>query len=534
MKIVLNKNDDRVMLELLSGSYTGTPDAHVFFIKYPLAYLIKTLYTIVPTLHWYGILLLGSQLLALATILYCVIQKSDSTRKMIGKSLVLILLYSFFWMQRISNASFTYAAAALGTAAIVFLATNKMNLQKYIYAVFLLIATFCWRQAVFLMVAPMCGILFLPLLFENKKIHWKVLLAPCILCITLFTIQYVHKNAYSGKEWSMYQEYDAYRAQVYDYVKFPDYEENQELYTENGISKSEYLALKTWNVAVVGEDSIPIFQAIYENVKQEQYSVSDIIEAVQLVLYKFLQDDCRIYNFAALIVWGLGTVACLCQKKRNEILLHGCLTGIYILQYLYLGIQGRILERVVAPMYLLLFLLGVIQLYRNRMIVEKNLNRFILVNLLVITAGMFTCEWKSCRENNIEQWRINKDYEKLVSYCNSHTENYYIIDTVTLREYTDNIHWIQEKKQENNYIMMGDWHAFSPMYYQKLAHRFDSSDLKKLAVEQDNVYVIWKAGMNMSYLKDLWETSSIEIEKEKNVRGKYMTFCVRKCSEAAE
>jgi hypothetical protein len=82
--------------------------------------------------------------------------------------------------------------------------------------------------------------------------------------------------------------------------------------------------------------------------------------------------------------------------------------------------------------------------------------------------------------------------------------------------------------------MMGDWHAFSPMYYQKLAHRFDSSDLKKLAVEQDNVYVIWKAGMNMSYLKDLWETSSIEIEKEKNVRGKYMTFCVRKCSEAAE
>ena len=40
---VYQMNDDRFMKEVLSGVYNGTPDAHVIFIKYPFALLIREL-----------------------------------------------------------------------------------------------------------------------------------------------------------------------------------------------------------------------------------------------------------------------------------------------------------------------------------------------------------------------------------------------------------------------------------------------------------------------------------------------------------
>ena len=38
-------NDDWGMYSILSGAYTGTPDAHVMFFLYPLSWLLAKLYT---------------------------------------------------------------------------------------------------------------------------------------------------------------------------------------------------------------------------------------------------------------------------------------------------------------------------------------------------------------------------------------------------------------------------------------------------------------------------------------------------------
>lgn len=181
-----------------------------------------------------------------------------------------------------------------------------------------------------------------------------------------------------------------------------------------------------------------------------------------------------------------------------------------------------------APMYLLLFTLGLIQIYRNRDFVKKNLNYFIVINIAILLLGIFVGEWKSCREKNLSQWRVNKDYDKMVSYCNENSENYYMIETASIRTYTDNIHWIEEKPMENNYIMMGDWHAFSPMYYKKILSRFHTSDMREIALENENVYFIWKKGEQVDYLNQLWSPVEPDVENTGVIKGKYFKFYIRK------
>ena len=67
---VYQMNDDRFMKEVLSGVYNGTPDAHVIFIKYPFALLIRKLYCFLPGWDWYGIVMVGINLICLSLILY--------------------------------------------------------------------------------------------------------------------------------------------------------------------------------------------------------------------------------------------------------------------------------------------------------------------------------------------------------------------------------------------------------------------------------------------------------------------------------
>ena len=57
-------NDDTAMKDILSGTYTGLPDGHNIQMLYPLSFVISLFYKVCPMLPWYGIFLLGSQLLA--------------------------------------------------------------------------------------------------------------------------------------------------------------------------------------------------------------------------------------------------------------------------------------------------------------------------------------------------------------------------------------------------------------------------------------------------------------------------------------
>lgn len=56
--IFFEMNDDKLIMEILSGVQTGGPDAHAEFINYFLALPISLLYRISKGVPWYGLCLI--------------------------------------------------------------------------------------------------------------------------------------------------------------------------------------------------------------------------------------------------------------------------------------------------------------------------------------------------------------------------------------------------------------------------------------------------------------------------------------------
>lgn len=67
--IFFETNDDKYITEILSGAYTGTPNAHVGHISYLLSLPISLLYRVTNKVPWYGFFLIFAQALAYVGVL---------------------------------------------------------------------------------------------------------------------------------------------------------------------------------------------------------------------------------------------------------------------------------------------------------------------------------------------------------------------------------------------------------------------------------------------------------------------------------
>jgi len=52
-------NDDVLIKDIVSGAYSGSPDAHSIQMLYPVSFIISLFYRLIPILPWQGIFLCG-------------------------------------------------------------------------------------------------------------------------------------------------------------------------------------------------------------------------------------------------------------------------------------------------------------------------------------------------------------------------------------------------------------------------------------------------------------------------------------------
>ena len=63
-------NDDVLIKDILSGAYTGTPSGYNNQMMYPISVLIAGLYRLIPSVPWYGIILMGGLATCVSIIVY--------------------------------------------------------------------------------------------------------------------------------------------------------------------------------------------------------------------------------------------------------------------------------------------------------------------------------------------------------------------------------------------------------------------------------------------------------------------------------
>ena len=145
-------NDDTMMLDIMAGAYSGTPDGHNMQTLYPLGAVIALCYRVWGSVPWYGLFLCLCQFgcFWLAAVRLCALTEQDGGQAAadgagarrgfsIGKKLLLLLVWSLFvWgvcLAHVVNIQYTVTSAMLSaTALFLFLtARDTDNVRRFLF-----------------------------------------------------------------------------------------------------------------------------------------------------------------------------------------------------------------------------------------------------------------------------------------------------------------------------------------------------------------------------------------------------------------
>ena len=157
-------NDDVIMMWLVSGAYTGTPEPYAVFIHPVLSWVFSKLYIGFPLFPWYeSVWFLGiyfSFILLLRGLLAT--QLSQMVKSLMAFFLLLVSLHLTIFLQ------FTLVAGFLTFSALVFLMENRPVFTKIVAFVLLTLGIMIrWESAVLIVL----GYFFF--IFFSQKLTWS-------------------------------------------------------------------------------------------------------------------------------------------------------------------------------------------------------------------------------------------------------------------------------------------------------------------------------------------------------------------------
>lgn len=169
-------SDDVAMLLKASGtSWIDEPTAHLFFSNVIIGWVLKTLYTTLPNIPWYGLYLIGGMFAFCQVLAYQVLKK-------VKAPLSIIYYLAFFFMLAMNvtlNLQFTIVSWCLAFAGLMLLAGNFKKINEM-----------GWLQAL----KSKEVIAGLILVLISAMIRWPSMLLSALIFLPLFLIQTDFRN----------------------------------------------------------------------------------------------------------------------------------------------------------------------------------------------------------------------------------------------------------------------------------------------------------------------------------------------------
>ena len=533
-------NDDATVAQILDGSYTGMPEAHAIFVRYPLSWIMQMMYRKNPTVtvgswnisnvNWYVGVIVILEVVALIAVLFRLLNYFQYNRLLI--CFIFDLAFVIVWLPCFSDMTFSTAAAFFGCMSVLFFALAKeeeawrpWNLA--LLGIFLVVS-WCLRKQCLYMVLP-----FLALeLILKYHIHFFKSVKPWVVfsfCGVLMAgVVFLNNQMYDSQDWKKYFMYNHERAYLQDYVGFPEYEEAKEFYQSAGISENGRNAMAKYTYCLVDDFKTDWVEQTYNFVKKQELerSFAERMKSSEGKAQKYLWDKSgtnQILKGYSFYVWFVlvplfPITVIFCWKKkiwehiRNIILIGGC--GFFLaLEWIYLAMNGRFPQRVEEAIRLLMLCVGV-------MLVCKLLKQWegrpfthipVLVQILLL---VFLCrtavipqqiaDVKGTQEYNLV---YASEKSEVLAYCGENPDNYYIMDTQSFSKMSrpkDDLH-------QGNWFMSGSWAAYSPLYFEKL----NVNGITSLGTDflcRENVYLITKGKKNLSVILGLPDTKEVDAE----------------------
>jgi hypothetical protein len=209
-------NDDVIMMWLVSGAYTGTPEPYAVFIHPFLSWTLSNLYSFFPLVQWYSITFFCTLYLSFLGIVICVINRSISTKwqNVILFSVLVLWMHFSFFLQ------FTIVAGVAGFAGLLVFEKSIFSSSKAhsIVALILIFLSILIRWESFALFA--IGFGSYQLVFKFKQFFGRKLIKYSSIAFVfcgLFFADYLYT---SNSSYAEFKKYTKARAAVFDHPVF--------------------------------------------------------------------------------------------------------------------------------------------------------------------------------------------------------------------------------------------------------------------------------------------------------------------------
>lgn len=478
--LVFGFNDDAMMRSILSGSYTGVPDGHAVYMKYPLTGILSLLYRVSRAVPWFTLFFAGS----MAVCVYIILKltgKSIRSRLLraagvlLAAELIVLLLWRHYVVMH-----YTIEAALIGGTAVLLMAegSSEKGLSKSRAAGSLCLLYLCYmvRSQVF----------FLTLPFLLAAAAWEIFREPVwktmkgrlrawgiyagILITGLFLLSGINRLMYGSGPWKEYQAYNEARTRLYDFTGILPYDKYQEVYEEAGITGQQYELLQEYGTVLDQEldaGALNKLAGAAEEIYAGQNSGKELLKEKFIeYYYRTLHQDFP-YNAAVIFLYAAAAAGCLLSKQW-------CRLGLLVLTglgrsciWLYLMMQGRYPERVTVSLYLIeiLLLAGICLQFLGRYAAGRRKEKGKLLWKTEYTAGLLgaaalallPCVWAEVQKGVSRaeaQQQCQEEWEPLKEYMLEREDSFFYVDVYSAVAVSGMQY---EAAGYENYMLLGGW-----------------------------------------------------------------------------
>lgn len=556
-------NDDVLIKDILSGVYSGSPSGYTMQLLYPLGFVLSVLYRglSVPV---FGVFLILCQLGAVWAVGY---QSAACCKTRAGKAIVLAaegLLWTAAFGMHFVYMQYTVTAGMLAGAALFWILTAKR--RRWI-ALLLYWLAFCLRTEMALLILPLACIAGLcalvrearnekrdaaeqkdPLVKKNaaeqKNAPAKRKSGAAVRYVSLFgallagmgILYAADAAAYSGTEWKQFRQFFDDRTALYDYrLDFAEqYEENKDAYEKLGISKARQQLLANYNFGADDGIDAGLMHQLAQAASGQEISAGQEAsggQGLSVAVWRLLHENWFGKGDAPLnLIWiGMGLAVCVlsCKKGRLWKLWQPLLAGACgAFLWLYLLLQGRMVERVTHPLYLAQILLFAgLWLAERR---EEAMREAAADKACAAAKGLLTPEHASAlfagacvavglvflpgtiSEIGAEAGRretVNAANEAVMDYCMAHPKTLFLEDVYSTVAYSEKI--MTDRDKPFNYDLLGGWLVKSPLTARKLS-AFGFSSMGEAVCAGEGVNLLAEAGADVGWLEEFFADTGVE------------------------
>lgn len=522
-------NDDVLLKDIVSGGYSGSPDAHSIQMLYPVSFLVSLLYRILPALPWQGLLLCGCH----GICFYLIAKRSLSyTEKTINKILLLfiegaLILTLFVWELVIVQYTVTSALLTACACFLVFTSDKKETvgafLKEQIIPVLLVISAFNIRSEMLLLMSPFIAFTGIIKWSEESPVFARETLKKYLglagsILFGMGLSLVIDLAAYSGADWTAFRDFFDARTRVYDYTWYPAYDEAEDFYREIGVTPAQVTLIDNYNFGLdeaIDSDTLWSIAEYAEATGTKETFPVRLKEALVDYKWRTFHEQDSPYNYFVLTAYVMVAALAVVFKDRSVIWKLPLLGVFRTIPWMYVILAKRVPPRISHPLYyieLIILSAWMFAYCRNdkkendmmtKLRAKSRACALCAVLLCVFALTRLPLAWQNVETEMERRSSVNAVMQLFDDYARTHPDNYYYIDVYSSVDFSEKMFQGVDNTQKN-YDILGGWADRSPLQKQstKFWHKDNLSRAELLL--QDNFYFVCEQETDTEFLEEFY------------------------------